>query len=653
MTDLSQFGYVRVAAVSSEIRIADVEFNKNKILQAAGDLSDKGCSIICFQELTLTGYTSADLFFNQEILEKSQQALLEIKEYSKKIKSVLIIGLPLSIENKIFNAACIISQGNIFGFVLKSYLPNYSEFYEKRWFSEALKLNASEIKFDGNELPIGNDLIFSIKNDEVKFGVEICEDLWSPAPISNDLALNGADLIFNLSAGNEILGKWQYRRELVKNQSAKLISGYVYSGANASESSTDVTYSGHLMITENGKILKESREFSFETDYIFTEIDIQKLRIDRLKNKTFADTGAKRSRIIDLSITTNEINELSHKISKFPFVPENESEKSANCNEILNIQSTALARRLRHIGIKNVTIGISGGLDSTLALIVSVEAFEKLKLDKKGIYALVLPGPGSSNRTQENAKKLAEQFGVSLIVIDITKSVDLHLLDIDHLDHNYDITYENSQARERTQILMDYANKIGGITIGTGDLSELALGWCTYNADQVSMYGVNAGVPKTLVKYLIYHYANKTDKIEISELLRYIIKQPISPELIPANDEDEIIQLTEDRIGPYELNDFFLYYFLRFGFGMKKIFYLSNNAFEGKYSKKEIIHWLELFVKRFVSSQFKRSLMPDGIKVGSVALSPRADWRMPSDASSDLWRREIKEIKKEFKYGRI
>jgi NAD+ synthase (glutamine-hydrolysing) len=428
------------------------------------------------------------------------------------------------------------------------------------------------------------------------------------------------------------------------------LSAYIYSGANASESSTDVTFSGHLIISENGNLLKESRKFSFESDTIISDIDLGKIRSERHKLKSFADCFKTSHRAISIDSKFKNIYKLDYPFSDTPFVPKNKLIKNSVSEEILEIQSTALAKRLKHIGTINVTIGISGGLDSTLALIVCKKAFEKLKLNSKGIHSIVMPGPGSSAKTQENAEKLAKLLGSSFIKIDISHAVNKHLKDIDHTDHNYDITYENAQARERTQILMDYANKVSGITIGTGDLSELALGWCTYNADQVSMYGVNAGVPKTLVKYLIEYYSEVIDNTDLKNILLEIINQPISPELIPADKDGNISQLTEEKVGPYILNDFFLFYFLRYNYSIKKIFYLSKFAFEAKFDEKIILHWLEQFIKRFVSSQFKRSMMPDGIKVGSIALSPRADLRMPSDASKEIWLNEIKKIKENEKW---
>lgn len=643
MIDFKDIGFTRVAAVSSEMKVADVEFNKNKVLSAIEQLEKQNIHIINFQELTLSSYTSADLFFNSTLLENCQKAIIEIKEFSKKFNTIAIIGSPLKIKNKLFNTAFVIAKGKIHGIIIKSFLPNYSEFYEKRWFSEASKCDANSIQFDGEIVPIGNDLIFN--NKYFSFGIEICEDLWAVNPISNKLAINGAEIIFNLSAGNELVGKSKYRKDLVSSQSARTISAYIYSGANPSESSTDVTYSGHLLIAENGNILKESRNFNFDTEYIISDIDLDKIRSERLRNKTFSDEKNSEIRFIDIDADLLEINELIYNINKRPFVPFDNIVKKEVCEEILNIQSTALAKRLKHIGISKVTIGISGGLDSTLALIVCKKAFDKLGLDSKGIHSIVMPGPGSSSNTQENAEKLANLLGTTFIEIDINKAVELHLKDIDHLDHNFDITYENSQARERTQILMDYANKIGGITVGTGDLSELALGWCTYNADQVSMYGVNAGVPKTLVRYLIQYYSESCENPELQNILEIIIDQPISPELIPADKSGNISQFTEDKIGPYILNDFFLFYFLRYAYTTKKIFELAKIAFKDDYSVKEILKWLEKFVIRFISSQFKRSMMPDGIKVGSIALSPRADLRMPSDASANIWLKEIQEIK--------
>ena len=478
-----------------------------------------------------------------------------------------------------------------------------------------------------------------------KFGIEICEDLWAIIPPSSEMSIAGASVFFNLSASNEILGKSEYRSELVKSHSAKTISAYFYSSSSPNESSTDLTYSSHLLGASNGIILDESRKFEFKSTYLISEVDIEKLSADRRILKTYRKYHEKRFREIVFEINTIAKSNISIKPSKTPFVPNDSSERFSTSKEILDIQSTALAKRIRHIGIKTVTLGVSGGLDSTLALIVASRAFEKLNLDKSNINALVLPGPGSSNDTQANAKDLALEINASYKQISITKSVELHLRDIDHLDNNYDITYENAQARERTQILMDYANKTNGIVIGTGDLSELALGWCTYNADQISMYGVNSGVPKTLVKYLIEFESKTTKNQNLSKILQKIIDTPISPELIPVNKEGKISQKTEEIIGPYILHDFFLYYFLRYGFSPAKIFYLAMQSFD-EFESSEILDLLHTFTKRFFNSQFKRNLMPDGIKVGSLCLSPRGDWRMPSDASGKVWLDEIEKLKK-------
>ncbi|MDC1067950.1 NAD(+) synthase [Candidatus Kapabacteria bacterium] len=636
-------GYIRVAAVSSQIKVADIDFNISEIKSIAKKMNNEESSIICFQELTISSYSCADLFFNNDLIDSCLKGLLELKEFSKQIDSSIIVGLPIKLGNCLYNSAAVISNGSIDGIILKSYLPNYNEFYEDRWFSPALEFENTLIKIENELIQIGTNLIF--EKDGLKFGVEICEDLWATIPPSSKMSLDGAELIFNLSAGNELLGKSEYRRNLVANQSARTITGYIYCGANPSESSTDVVNSGHLITSDNGRIISENRNFNFETDYIITDFDVQKLRKERLVNKTFSNNSENTKTII-INQSIQALSSIKCNPNKFPFIPSESEKQLETYEEILRIQSTALAKRLKHIGLKNVTIGISGGLDSTLALIVTIKAFEKLNLDLKGIHALLLPGPGSSKSIQSRAVKLTDAFRVKQVTIEITKAVEMHLKDISHENHNYDITYENSQARERTQILMDYANKVNGITIGTGDLSELALGWCTYNADQVSMYGVNSGVPKTLIKHLISYYANSISDLNLKRLLLEIIDQPISPELLPS-DGDTVKHLTEEIVGPYSLNDFFLYYFIKYQFSVKKIFYLAKIAFNDEFDSSTIIKWLENFITRFINNQFKRSLMPDGVKVGSVSLSPRSDWRMPSDASSNLWLKEIKELKKD------
>lgn len=643
MNEFYKHGFVKVASVSPELKVADCNYNAEKMVEFLKAIKPD-VDFVLFPELSITSYTASDLFFNKDLLKNAIQNLIEIKKASFDFRGLIFCGLPIEIENKLFNASAVVQSGSILGIVLKSHLPNYSEFYEKRWFTEGSKNYQLDLSIENETIPCGNDLLFEIENLDLKFGIEICEDLWSVIPPSSYLSIAGAQIIFNPSASNELLGKSSYRRELVKNQSAKNIGAYVYAGSSSGESSNDLTYSGHLIIAENGLIKSESRMFNFDTNFIVADIDIQKIKNERIKNKTFSDSNNFHFRVIKTKINLAENQTLEEKPNRRPFVPNDNSLREDVCEEILEIQSTALAKRLKHIGTKNVTLGLSGGLDSTLALLVCIRAFDKLNLKSSGIHCLVMPGPGSSQKTQSNAQKLAKLFKTSLKVININNAVDNHLKDIEHTNHNYDITYENAQARERTQILMDYANKIHGIVIGTGDLSELALGWCTYNADQVSMYGVNSGVPKTLVKYLIEYEAKMNKNYDIKLILSEIINQPISPELIPPDKDGNISQNTEDRIGSYELNDFFLFYIYRYSFSIEKIYYLANLCFD-ELSDNDIIEALKQFINRFISNQFKRSLMPDGVKIGSVALSPRADWRMPSDASANIWRLEIEKIK--------
>lgn len=635
---LSEYGHIRVASISPEMKVADVDFNLNKIKENARVASELGASVILFPELSLTSYTCGDLFFQNTLIESSKNSLIELAQLSEDLGSVLIVGLPLVNADKLFNVAAVLSEGEIKGIVPKTYLCNYNEYYEERWFTSANYSADEEVSINGDLIPFGSDLIFSIDNhDDLKFGIEICEDLWSVIPPSSHMAASGTQMIFNLSASNETLGKNIYRKDLVASQSARTISAYVYSSSNAGESSTDLVFSGHNLIYENGSKLAESDRFLFEDQITLADIDYSKIINERLKLKSFAKTPTTGFRIIPCTYSETLVDKLIREIPMHPFVPGDHIKQDEVCKEIFSIQSTALAKRLKHIGTKDVVIGVSGGLDSTLALLVCKEAFDKLDLDLSGIHAIIMPGPGSTNRTQNNAKELASSIGVTVKEIDIHKSVEQHLEDLDHPGNVFDITYENAQARERTQILMNYSNKYNGIVVGTGDLSELALGWCTYNGDHMSMYGVNAGVPKTLVKYIISWVSDSLDSSDSRTILQDIIDTPISPELIPD-------QKTEDHVGPYELHDFFLYHMFRFGFEPQKILFLANIAFKDKYNNETILKWLGIFYRRFFMSQFKRSAMPDSIKVGSVVLSPRGDWRMPSDAQVDLWIKQLEDI---------
>ncbi len=638
---LSDYGMIRVASVSPELRVADPVFNVTEIVKQSKLCGDEGTSIILFPELSLSAYTCGDLFFQKILLDKVLDSLDILSKLSRELGVVIIAGAPLECGNKLFNCAVVFSDGKISGIVPKTFLCNYNEFYEQRWFSSAFDLNCGEITINGKEIPFGADLLFSLNNN-IKFAIEICEDLWSVVPPSSYLAASGAQIIFNPCASPEIIGKSDYRRDLVKSQSARTISSYVYASSGVGESSGDLAYGGHLMITENGVLLKENKRFTFGSDFILSDIDIDKLNNQRLRMKSFAASQTIETREIQIGFKEKEVPNLVWPIAKDPFLP-SKAKEDETCLEILNIQSAGLATRLKNTGIKSVTIGVSGGLDSALALLVCVLAFRKLKLPPPDIHSLILPGPASSKSTQENAQSLARILGTNSRLIDICKETEHHLRTLDH-GGDYDTVYENTQARIRTMTLMNWANKTGGLVVGTGDLSELALGWCTYNGDQMSMYGVNSGVPKTLVKLLVQWASSLSEFSKAGDVLRRIANTPISPELIPADADSTNIQETEKIIGGFRLHDFFLYYFLRFGFSPKKIYLLASESYEGEYNKEEILTTLERFYKRFFASQFKRSAMPDGVKIGSVALSPRGDWRMPSDAERYIWEKEIKEL---------
>jgi NAD+ synthase (glutamine-hydrolysing) len=592
-------------------------------------------AIILFPELSLSAYSCGDLFFQKLLLEQSKSALKKLSEYSRTKPISIIAGFPLEVENRIFNCAAFINAGEILGIVPKTYLPNYNEFYEKRWFTSANEVSSDTVILNDDEVPFGTDLIFqSAENSLLKIGIEICEDLWAVKPVSSDLALAGANLLLNLSASNEILGKKEYRKNLVIGQSARTNSIYAYSAASAFESTTDLVFSGHCLIAENGKLLQESERFNLSDTMIIQDCDFEKVESDRLKNSSFSEnTLDKDYRIIEFAFS-NSNDRLDLNISRMPFVPTEKQAIDDVCREIIAMQSTALARRLLHINSKTAVIGLSGGLDSTLALLVIYDAFVKLKLPLENILAVTMPGFGTTKRTKSNAEKLAELLKINLRTIDIRNSTKAHFEDIGHQEENADLIFENAQARRRTHILMDLANKFGGIVVGTGDLSEIALGWNTYNADHMSMYNVNASVPKTLVKTLIQWYADTHFNLSVREVLYDIIDTPISPELLPAGVNGEITQETEEIIGPYLLHDFFLYYFIRHNFSPKKIFLLASIAFSSIYSEEKIKETLKIFYKRFFQNQFKRSVFTDGVKIGTVSLSPRGDWRMPSDADA-------------------
>ena len=644
-----KYGFVKVAAAVPVVKVADVAYNVQQVESLIAQAEGRGVEVLVFPELCITGYSCQDLFKEQLLLDHAEGAILTLLDFTRKLDVISIVGLPIVINGLLYNCAAVIQGGTLLGIVPKTYLPNYAEFYEKRWFASSQDLNPTEIYFAGGPVTVSADPKIFVTADGMKFGVEICEDVWAPIPPSNNLAVAGADIIFNLSASNELLGKHAYLKSLLAQQSARTISGYVYASAGFGESTQDVVYGGNALIFENGKLLIEGDRFSFQPQIRSMQIDVEKLRVERRQNTTFinAQRGANSQTIVCKPVAMRDFA-LERTINPHPFIPK-EEEMHDTCEEILNIQVAGLAKRLYHINAKKAVIGISGGLDSTLALLVTVKTFDKLGLDRKGILGVTMPGFGTTDRTHNNAVKLMETLGVTIREISIAKAVNQHFEDIGHDKKVHDVTYENSQARERTQILMDVANQENAIVIGTGDLSELALGWATYNGDHMSMYGVNAGIPKTLIQYLVSYVAGEM----ATETLLDIVATPISPELIPADEQGNIKQKTEDLVGPYELHDFFIYYFLRYGFSPKKIFLLAQRAFctpsviDGKevlYTEDVVKKWLTTFCRRFFNQQFKRSCLPDGPKVGSVSLSPRGDWRMPSDASSALWLKECESL---------
>lgn len=627
---MNKNGYVRVAAVTNEIIVANTEANAKSILEKMDDLKKYNVDIAVFPELCITGYTCADLFFQSELLEKAKMELNKIRKATSTHNTLFAIGLPIEIDSKLYNVMMFIQKGKFLGMVPKTNIPNYNEFYEKRYFAEGRKeVSDIEIKIQGEtfHIPFGRNLL--LKNGNVVVAGEICEDLWVPNPPSTEHALHGANIILNASASNEIIGKSEYRRSLVKNQSARLLCGYVYASAGLGESTQDLVFSGHDLIAENGTLLEESQRFHH--DMIVSDIDMERIMSERRKMSTFKTEHDDAYRTIPFDLKETE-DDLIRYIDKAPFVPNETGARGQRCDEILNLQAAGLKKRLEHIGCKKVVIGVSGGLDSTLALLVANKAVS----DPKDIIGISMPCFGTTDRTKNNAAKLMDSLKVTKKEISIKESVEQHLKDLEH-DMSHDITYENAQARERTQLLMDYANKENAIVIGTGDMSELALGWCTYNGDHMSMYAVNSGVPKTLVKYLVLHYADEYADETLKDVLYDIVNTPISPELIPD-------QKTEDKIGPYELHDFFLYQILRYGYRPTKVYELAKIAFKGSYSNDIILKWLKVFYQRFFSQQFKRSCLPDGPKIGSIALSPRGDLRMPSDASGKIFLDELNKL---------
>lgn len=622
-------GFVRVAAAIPELRVADCKFNVSKIIELIKQAESEKVQIVCFPELSITGYTCSDLFFQQQLLQEAEQALNDLKLATFATTVVAIVGCPLVVGNQLFNTAIAFQGGKILGVVPKTHLPNNNEFYEKRWFASSKSMQDTTIKIDGELIPFGTDLLFSDK--KFSFSIELCEDLWVPIPPSSQHTIHGADLIFNLSATNELIGKHNYLCQLIEQQSARCNAGYIYSSSGFGESTTDVVYAGNGIIAENGKIIATSERFNFAAQLIVSEIDVDKLRSERMRNTNFTNEKSDANyRIIELEDAHFKSFELKRKFEKHPFVPP-VSTRNVSCEEIFSIQMSGLAKRWQHTNTDSLVVGISGGLDSTLALLVCVKTADKLGFDRKRIIGITMPGFGTTDRTYNNAVQLMQSLQITTKEISIKEACIQHFKDIEHDISTHDVTYENTQARERTQILMDIANKHNGLVVGTGDLSELALGWATYNGDHISMYGVNSGVPKTLVRYLVDWASHETDQAT-EMILQDILNTPVSPELLPADKNGEIAQKTEDIVGPYELHDFYLYYFVRFGFTPDKILFLAKNAFEGLYSDEIIEKWLKVFLRRFFSQQFKRSCMPDGPKVGSINLSPRGDWRMPSDA---------------------
>lgn len=630
-------GFVKVAAATPDIRVADVAFNMERIMDDISEACRNGAKILAFPELCLTGYTCSDLFTHDVLLNAAKDALLETARFTADKDILVFVGVPLEIEGKLYNVAAALNRGKIIGLTTKTFLPNYGEFYEMRQFTPGPK-EARYISFEGERIPFGPCILFqSTVMEKLIVSAEICEDVWSPVPPSITAALEGATVIVNCSASDETIGKDAYRRELISGQSARLIAGYVYANAGEGESTTDLVFGGHNIIAENGTILKEAKRY--HNEIIYSELDIQRIVAERRKNTTF-QTGEYQTLIKVPFYVEMGKTELTRTFPKRPFVPADEAARAQRCEEILTIQAMGLKKRLAHTNARTAVVGISGGLDSTLALLVTARAFDMLGKDKKEILAVTMPCFGTTDRTYQNACEMARQVGATLKEVPIADAVNIHFRDIGQDPEDHSVTYENSQARERTQVLMDIANKTWGMVIGTGDMSELALGWATYNGDHMSMYGVNASVPKTLVRHLVKYAADDTADEKLKKVLYDVLDTPVSPELLPPKDGD-IAQKTEDLVGPYELHDFFLYYMLRFGYEPSKIFRLAELTFKGEYDNVTILKWLETFCRRFFSQQFKRSCLPDSPKIGTVALSPRGDWRMPSDACVSVWLKDL------------
>lgn len=640
-----QHGFIKVAAAIPNVRVADCAFNTEQIKSLLMQAEQNGVEVVCFPELSITGYTCQDLFHSQQLLDDAEISLISLMDFTRNYDVVAIVGLPLPYCGSLLNCAVILQRGKILGIVPKTYLPNYNEFYEQRWFTSAADIPEGSIWCCGQQIPLVRHSLFHTTS--CTFGVELCEDVWAPVPPSTQLTMLGADIIFNLSASNDYIGKYAYLRQLVSQQSARCICGYVYAGAGFGESTQDVVFSGKAMICENGTLLAEAVRHEYTPQLVISDIDVQRLHTDRRTNTTFAHCAREvkemNCRRVECERLMQKELPLNRMVDPHPFVPKGRT-LDERCQEIFDIQVEGLAKRIVHTHAETVTLGISGGLDSTLALLVCERTFRKLGRDMRGIVGITMPGFGTTDRTYTNAVELMKNLGITIREIDIQEACTVHFRDLGHDMNVHDVTYENGQARERTQILMDAANQMNGFVVGTGDLSELALGWATYNGDHMSMYGVNVSVPKTLVRHLVSWVAHNYADENTRTILLDIIDTPISPELIPADEDGHITQKTEDLVGPYELHDFFLYYTLRWGFRPEKIFYLAQQAFKGAYSSEVIKKWLTTFFRRFFAQQFKRSCLPDGPKVGSCSLSPRGDWRMPSDASSASWLRSCESL---------
>lgn len=648
----TNFGYVRVAAAVPHMRVADCKYNASQIKEQITEAVREGVDVVCFPELSITGYTCADLFFTQQLQKNALSMLEEVCAYTRNLPIIVLVGAPLKVDNNLYNCAFVMTDGEVVGVVPKINLPNTGEFYEKRWFSSgrdvlehtsnSIRPRIPTIELWGNDVPFGIDLLFTTNN--YSFGIELCEDLWSPLPASTQLAIQGAEIIFNLSSSNCVTGKHAFRQRMITQQSARVHCGYVYTSSGIGESTTDIVFSGSTYIAENGDMLEIGERFQMESSMIISEIDVERLRIDRQRNTNFTHDKHGHYRHIQVAPLDEAIGDeairreardngpLHRHFTKTPFLPKRK-ESVEYCEDVLNLQMHGLLRRWQHTHADSLIIGISGGLDSTLALIVSVLAADRLGYSRSQVIGVTMPGFGTSNRTYHNALAMMEELGISMHEVPIRDMTIQHLNDIHHDIDARDITYENAQARIRTLVLMDMANKYNGLVVGTGDMSELALGWATYNGDHMSMYGVNAGIPKTLVRYMVRYAAENIFSERLREILLDVIDTPVSPELLPTDNEGNIAQITEDKVGPYELHDFFMYYFLRYGFTNEKIAYMATIAFDGQYTEEEIKHWLGIFMRRFYTQQFKRSCLPDGPKVVGVSLSPRGDLRMPSDAS--------------------